>query len=79
MAAGAGICAFTSELFYEGRLTSKPGLERQRAHRRRRAARAAACGYVDVDHDGNRNSSTEEVEVVADLVAKPHRARRHVD
>ena len=63
------ICAFTSELFYEGRLTSKPGLEHQRLTG---AGEFDGNGLwvVDVDHDGNRNSSTEEVEVVADLVAK---------
>lgn len=62
------ICAFTSELFYESRLTSKPGLEHQRL--------TGVGDYdgsglwaVDVDHDGNRNSSAEEVEVVAGLVA----------
>lgn len=63
------ICSFTSELFYESRLTAKPGLERQCL---------VGCGefdgnglwVVDVEHDGNRNSSTEEVEVVAALVAR---------
>jgi len=63
------ICSFTSELFYEHRLTSKPGLEHQRL---------AGVGefdgsgvrVVEVDHDGNRNSSVEEVEVVANLVAR---------
>ncbi len=63
------ICSFTSELFYERKLTSKPGLEHQRL---------AGVGELDgsgvrvveVDHDGNRNSSMEEVEVVADLVAR---------
>jgi uncharacterized protein len=63
------ICSFTSEVFYEGLLTSKPGLENQRL---------AGVGefdgsgvrVVEVAHDGNRNSSTEEIEVVADLVAR---------
>jgi predicted RecB family nuclease len=63
------ICSFTSEVFYEGRLTSKPGLERQRL--------TGVDGYdgsgvrvVEVAHDGNRNSSMEEVEAVADLVTR---------
>jgi len=63
------ICAFTSELFYEGRLKSKAGLEQQRL--------AGVAGFegsglwvVNVEHDGNRNSSNEEVEAVADLVAR---------
>jgi predicted RecB family nuclease len=63
------ICSFTSELFYEGRLTSKPGLERQCL-----AGTGAfdGCGLwiLDVDHDGNRNASSEEVDAVVDLVAR---------
>ena len=63
------ICSFTSEMFYEGRLTSKPGLEVQRL-----AGIPEFDGnglwVVQVDHDGNCNSSLEEVEVVANLVAR---------
>ncbi len=63
------ICAFTSELFYEGKLASKSGLEHQRL---------AGVGELDgsgvrvieVQHDGNRNSSEEEIDVVAGLVAR---------
>ncbi len=62
------ICSFTSELFYESRLRSKPGLEHQRL---------AGAGEFDgsglwvaeVDHDGNRNWSQEEIESIAALVA----------
>ena len=55
--------------------TSKPGLERQRLTG---AGEFDGSGLwvVEVDHDGNRNSSIEEVEVVATLVARLHRARR---
>jgi uncharacterized protein len=62
------ICRFTSELFYEGKLTSKPGLEQQRLSG---AGELDGSGLrlVEVDHEGNRNSSQEEIEVVADLVA----------
>jgi uncharacterized protein len=63
------ICSLTSELFYEGRLTPLLGLERQ--------ALAGVPGfsgsglwYVDVSHSGNSNSSVEEIEVVASLVAR---------
>lgn len=63
------ICSFTSELFYEGRLSSKPGLGGQRL-----AGIPEFDGnglwVVNVHHDGNCNSSPEEVEVVADLVAR---------
>jgi hypothetical protein len=63
------ICSFTSELFYESRLTPKPGLERQRLVG---AGEFDGSGLwvVEVDHDGNRNSSMEEVDVVADLVSR---------
>jgi uncharacterized protein len=58
------ICAFTSELFYEGKLVSKPGLERQRLLRGGDGLR-----LVVIDHAGNRNASDEEARVVAQLVA----------
>ena len=61
------ICAFTSELFYEGRLTSLPGLERQQI---RSTGRVQGSGlrYVPVEHQGNQSSSPEEAQVVAGLV-----------
>ena len=62
------ICAFTSEMFYEGRLTSKPGLERQQLTGG--PFTGSGLWVLDVDHDGNRNASDEEVEAVADLVAR---------
>jgi uncharacterized protein len=63
------ICAFTSEVFYEGKLESKPGLERQVLVG---AGEFDGSGLwvVDVAHDGNRNVSMEEVEVVAELVER---------
>ena len=64
------ICKFTSEVFYEGRLVPRPGLERQ-----------DACGtapfegaglWVDaVLHEGNQNSSIEEVDAVDRIVVQP--------
>jgi len=62
-----GICEFTSEVFYENRLTSKPGLEKQQLI----GGPFAGSGLWvhEVEHDGNRNASDEEVEAVADLVA----------
>jgi uncharacterized protein len=61
------ICAFTSELFYEHRLTSKPGLDQQQLTG---GPIGGSLWVVEVDHDGNRNASDEEVEVVANLVTK---------
>ena len=58
------ICAFTSELFYEGRLRSRAGLERQAINGATPFA-GAGLFYVPVDHEGNQNSSPEEVDAVA--------------
>ena len=63
------ICAFTSELFYEGRLTSRPGLERQEIRSRGKLT-GSGLRYVPVVHQGNQSSSPEEAEVVAALVAE---------
>jgi uncharacterized protein len=60
------ICAFTSELFYESRLTSKPGLEQQRLAGG--PFPGSGLWVVEVDHDGNRNASDEEADTVAGLV-----------
>jgi predicted RecB family nuclease len=62
------ICAFTSELFYEGRLKSIAGLDRQEIRSSGRI-RGNGLRYVPVKHRGNRNSSPEEAKVVRDLVA----------
>jgi predicted RecB family nuclease len=61
------ICTFTSEVFYENRLLSKSGLEHQRLTSVGEFD-GSGLWVVPVDHDGNRNSSSEEIEVVADLV-----------
>ena len=61
------ICAFTSEMFYEGRLSSRDGLERQQLTG---VAALPARGLVlmPVEHDGNRNASDEEQDAVEQLV-----------
>lgn len=64
-----GICSFTSELFYEGRLLSKPGLEKQ-CLIGAKAFDGAGLWVVPVDHDGNRNASPEEVETVVNIVTR---------
>jgi len=63
------ICALTSELFYDGKLESKPGLERQRLSGTG-AFDGAGLWWVAVTHDGNQNYSLEEVEAVAGLVER---------
>jgi uncharacterized protein len=63
------ICAFTSELFYEGRLAPKPSSVNQVLK-----GVGALCGsglwYLDATHDGRTSSSDEEVEIVAELVSR---------
>ncbi|MEX2110727.1 MAG: TM0106 family RecB-like putative nuclease [Gemmatimonadaceae bacterium] len=61
------ISAFTSELFYESRLRSKPGLERQLLNG---AGDFDGSGLwvVKASHDGNRTSSMEEIDIVEGLV-----------
>lgn len=61
------ICAFTSELFYEGRLESREGLDVQSIGGSSDYL-GAGLWYVPVEHDGNCNASSEEAAVVAALV-----------
>jgi predicted RecB family nuclease len=51
------ICAFTSELFYEGKLKSLEGLKGE------------GLFFAPTPHTGNRNTSPEEVRRVKELVA----------
>jgi uncharacterized protein len=62
------VCAFTSEVFYENRLTSLEGLDNQTILGDGRM-RGAGLRVVDVYHEGNDNSAPEEARVVAELVA----------
>ncbi|AMN39051.1 TM0106 family RecB-like putative nuclease [Rhodoplanes sp. Z2-YC6860] len=61
------ICAYTSELFYEGRLRSRAGLEHQRIDS---AGDLDGSGlrYLPVLHEGNQNSSPEEADKIRELV-----------
>ena len=62
------ICAYTSELFYEGRLHSREALERQQLVGDG-PFEGAGLWFVPVDHEGNVNSSPEEVACIAELLA----------
>jgi predicted RecB family nuclease len=61
------ICSFTSELFYEGKLSSH-----MTAHNRVLAGHpwldGAGLWFVPVNHQGNRNSSAEEINVIEQIV-----------
>jgi uncharacterized protein len=64
-----GVCTFTSEMFYESRLRSRPGLENQRLVGTG-GFDGAGLWWAPAEHDGNQTSSAEEVEVVAKLVER---------
>lgn len=61
------ICRFTSELFYEARLESRTGLENQRIEGHRWLGQSG-LRYLPVRHEGNQNSSVEEVDYVSVLI-----------
>lgn len=67
---GGAICVFTSEVFYEGKLTPKGGLGLEVQQLTGGPIEGAGLFAIDVLHEGNRNGSDEEVDVVAALVAK---------
>jgi uncharacterized protein len=62
------ICAFTSELFYEGRLISLRGLERQSIEVGQPFA-GAGLWFVPVEHEANQRYSIEEIDVIVGIVA----------
>ena len=61
------ICAFTSELFYEGKLRSRDGLEKMCV---KGGAPLTTTGlfYLPVPHAGNQNCSPEEASAIKMLV-----------
>jgi uncharacterized protein len=63
------IARFTSELFYEGRLRSHPGLEIQNLIAEGRV-NGIGLRYLPVAHHGNHSSSAEEADCVRDLVTE---------
>jgi uncharacterized protein len=56
------VCAFVSEVAYDGRLRSEPGLEQQSVDGR------AGLLWVPVEHQGNRTASDEEAVRVRELL-----------
>jgi predicted RecB family nuclease len=61
------ITQFTSEVFYENRLHSLPGLERQALHGDT-PFKGAGLFYVPMQHSGKQNRSSEETDVVGKIV-----------
>ena len=65
------IAAFTSEIYYEGKVAARPGLDRQAILPRGNAdVPLAGKGlvYVPASHTGNQARAQEEVEVISGLV-----------
>ncbi len=63
------ICEFTSELFYDGKLGSKDGLEQQVINVPGLKIDSGLY-YLPVEHDGNRNFSPEEAQAIGALVTE---------
>ena len=61
------LCEFTSEVFYEVRLHSREGLERQKIDGHPWLAENGLW-FVPVQHEGNQNAAPEEVDRIAGIV-----------
>jgi predicted RecB family nuclease len=62
------LCRYTSETFYDGKLTGVDGLELQEILGESDVLSGAGLRVVEVSHEGNSNASPDEAAVVADLV-----------
>ena len=63
------ICAFTSELFYEGQLGTLAGLEHQAVLGDGGLLAGSGLRWIPVDHTGRASVAPEEVEVVSACVS----------
>lgn len=61
------VCAFTSEVFYDGRLVSRPENGNQRLNTVG-PLDGTSLRYVPVNHTGNQSDSPEEVERIVEIV-----------
>jgi uncharacterized protein len=61
------VCAFTSELFYDGRLVPRPENQNQRLNAQGSIA-GTGLRFIRADHLGNQNESPEEIDKVVELV-----------
>jgi predicted RecB family nuclease len=61
------VCQYTSDFFYDAKLRSHP-ISKSRVLEGHKWLDGAGMWIVPVEHEGNRNSSAEEVEVVARIV-----------
>lgn len=61
------VCAFISELFYDGRLASRPENQIQRLNSQG-LLDGTGLRFIPVEHSGNQNESPEEVTKVVEVV-----------
>jgi uncharacterized protein len=61
------ICAYISEVFYEGRLVPEPGRELQHVAGTSPLS-GAGIRFVEVEHEGNTTDSDEEAAAIAKLI-----------
>jgi predicted RecB family nuclease len=61
------ICAYTSELFYDGKLRSRQGLDCQRI-KGFAPLEQPGLYFLGVEHSGNQNNAPEEAQAIASLV-----------
>ena len=64
------VCSFVSDALYESRLKSHPDTQQQRIclADRKPIAIEAGIEFIAVEHEGNRQSSTEEAELIKRLM-----------
>lgn len=67
------ICAFTSELYYDGKLTTVAGCDRQRIDDTG-IVDGAGMFLLEVEHTGNQASSPEECDAIAGLIRSLRKA-----
>jgi predicted RecB family nuclease len=72
------ITQFTSEIFYENRLTSLPGLENQ-VISGGTSFDGAGLMYIPVEHAGNQNRSNEEVSAIVRVVGELLKSGKYTD
>ena len=63
------VCAFTSEVFYERRLTWEPSLANQALHGVP-PADGTGMRWLPVEHEGDRTESIEEADAIAQVVRR---------
>jgi uncharacterized protein len=63
------ICGFTSEMFYDGKLRPREGLDVQ-VIRSQGPVQGSGLRYLAIEHTGNQNCSPEEAEAVSSLVSR---------